>query len=167
MIIQVSESALVTRPQDPLPAFVVDVREPGGVEAAVQGALQAAGLRQEMVAIVLIPLGATPASTLARISDLAPKEAGDGLMIDVRAHEVFLHGQPVPLTAREFALLHYLYERRGAVVSRKELLRDVWGESYGGGARTVDIHVRRLRAKLGAAWFETIRGVGYKFRRRE
>jgi Transcriptional regulatory protein, C terminal len=55
---------------------------------------------------------------------------------------------------------------RGVVISREELLRDVWGERYGGGARTVDIHIRRLRAKLGAQWFETTRGIGYKFRRR-
>jgi DNA-binding response OmpR family regulator len=160
------EGALVTSRQDPLPALVVDVREPGGVEAAVHGALQAAGLRQEMVAIVLIPLGATPLSWSARISDLGLSEAREDFVIDVPAHEVIVHGELVPLTAREFALLRHLYERRGAVITRNELLRDVWGESYGGGPRTIDIHVRRLRAKLGGAWIETIRGVGYKFKRR-
>jgi two-component system alkaline phosphatase synthesis response regulator PhoP len=66
---------------------------------------------------------------------------------------------------KEFALLQYLYERRGILVSREELLRDVWGGSYHGGPRTVDIHIRRLRAKLAADWFETVRGLGYRFRR--
>ena len=93
-------------------------------------------------------------------------EVVESLVIDVHGHEVFLHGQPVPLTAKEFAVLRYLYERRGAVVTRGQLLREVWSESYRGGARTVDIHVRRLRAKLGTDWIETIRGTGYKFRRR-
>ena len=87
-------------------------------------------------------------------------------MIDALGHEALLHGQSVPLTVKEFALLHYLYERRGAVITRDELLRDIWGIRYRGGTRTVDIHIRRLRAKLGSEWFETTRGVGYKFRRR-
>ena len=85
-------------------------------------------------------------------------------MIDALGREVTLHGELVVLTVKEFARLHYLYERRGTVVTRQELLRDVWGERYNGGPRTVDIHVRRVRAKLGAGWVETARGVGYKFR---
>ena len=85
------------------------------------------------------------------------------LVIDRAAHEVLLDGASVVLTAKEFALLAYLCERRGKVVSREELLRRVWGNRYEGGARTVDIHVRRLRAKLGAALpLATLRGSGYK-----
>jgi DNA-binding response OmpR family regulator len=90
----------------------------------------------------------------------------EGLVVDALAHEVLLHGQLVPVTAKEFALLHYLYERRGIVFTREQLLRDVWGERYRGGPRTVDIHIRRVRIKVGAQWIETIRQVGYKFRRR-
>lgn len=165
MLTNLPESVLLTRPQDALPAVVVEMGEPGGLEAAVQGALEAAGLRQGMVAIVLVSLGETPPSWSTRISVLGSSEAGEGLVIDTLAHEVRLHGQPVALTLRESALLHYLYERRGALVSREELLRDVWGGGYHGGSRTVDIHIRRLRAKLGADWFETTRGIGYKFRR--
>jgi DNA-binding response OmpR family regulator len=85
------------------------------------------------------------------------------IVIDRAAHEVLLDGASVTLTAKEFALLAYLAERRGKVVSREELLRRVWGARYEGGARTVDIHVRRLRAKLGAALpLATLRGSGYR-----
>src|SRR6185369_7139231 len=85
------------------------------------------------------------------------------IVIDRAAREVLLGGAPVALTAKEFSLLAYLCERRGKVVSRDELLRRVWGSRYEGGARTVDIHVRRLRAKLGAALpLQTLRGAGYK-----
>lgn len=85
------------------------------------------------------------------------------LVVDRSAHEVLHEGRSVPLTAKEFALLAYLAERRGKVVSREELLSRVWGARYEGGARTVDIHVRRLRAKLGASLpLVTLRGAGYK-----
>jgi len=161
-----TEGTSLTRLQDPLPALIVDVREPGGLEAAVHNALGAAGLHHEIVAIFLVPLGVTPAAPSAVVWDRGPSEIFEGLVIDTRGREVFLHGLAVQLTTKEFALLRYLYERRGAVIAREELLRDVWGESYRGGARTVDIHIRRLRAKLGADWLETTRGVGYKFRRR-
>ncbi|MCC6525509.1 MAG: response regulator transcription factor [Polyangiaceae bacterium] len=85
------------------------------------------------------------------------------ILIDRAGREVSVDGQPVPLTAREFALLAYLCDRRGRVVSRDEALAKVWGRGYEGGARTVDIHVRRLRQKLGDALaLETSRGAGYK-----
>jgi DNA-binding response OmpR family regulator len=87
------------------------------------------------------------------------------IVIDKAAHEVTVAGQPVLLTAKEFALLAYVVERRGRVLSRDHLLMHVWGDRYEGGARTVDIHVRRLRAKLGEAFpLETLRGSGYKLR---
>jgi DNA-binding winged helix-turn-helix (wHTH) protein len=87
------------------------------------------------------------------------------IVIDRAAHEVTLHGKPVSLTAKEFALLAYLCERRGKVLSREHLLARVWGNRYDGGPRTVDIHVRRLRAKLGDALpLDTLRGAGYKLR---
>ncbi|HVY44512.1 MAG TPA: response regulator transcription factor, partial [Minicystis sp.] len=85
------------------------------------------------------------------------------IVIDRPAHEVTVGGASVTLTAKEFALLSYLSDRRGKVVSRDELLKRVWGNRYEGGARTVDIHVRRLRAKLGPALpLVTLRGAGYK-----
>jgi transcriptional regulator len=82
------------------------------------------------------------------------------LVVDRAAHEV-----SVALTAKEFALLVFLAANRGRVFSRDALLARVWGSRYEGGARTVDIHVRRLRAKLGDALpLETLRGAGYKLR---
>jgi DNA-binding response OmpR family regulator len=85
------------------------------------------------------------------------------IVIDRSAREVLLGGAAVALTAKEFSLLAYLCQRRGKVVSREELLRRVWGARYEGGARTVDIHVRRLRQKLGPSLpLATLRGAGYK-----
>jgi DNA-binding response OmpR family regulator len=87
------------------------------------------------------------------------------IMVDKAAQEVSVNGVPVQLTAKEFALLAYLCDRRGKVLSREHLLARVWGNRYDGGPRTVDIHVRRLRAKLGAALpLDTLRGSGYKLR---
>lgn len=85
------------------------------------------------------------------------------LVIDTGAREVRVDGRLVTLTAKEFSLLVCLCESRGKVKSREQLLSRVWGSSYEGGPRTVDIHVRRLRAKLGAAFpLQTLRGAGYK-----
>ena len=87
------------------------------------------------------------------------------MLVDRAGHEVMVRGRTVALTAKEFALLAYLCERRGKVLTRDHLLAHVWGSRYEGGARTVDIHVRRLRAKLGDALpLETLRGSGYKLR---
>ena len=85
------------------------------------------------------------------------------LVVDRSAREVYVDGRPVALTAKEFSLLAFLCESRGKVKTRDQVLARVWGSRYEGGARTVDIHVRRLRAKLGAALpLETVRGAGYK-----
>jgi len=87
------------------------------------------------------------------------------LLVDRAAHEVSIEGRRVKLTAKEFALLAFLAANRGRVFSREALLARVWGSRYEGGARTVDIHVRRLRAKLGELLpLETLRGAGYKLR---
>jgi DNA-binding response OmpR family regulator len=87
------------------------------------------------------------------------------LTIDADRHEIAVNGRAVRLTAKEFLLLQYLVEHRGRVLSRDLLLTDVWGYQYTGGTRTVDVHVRRLRAKLGAgrALIQTVTGVGYRF----
>ncbi len=85
------------------------------------------------------------------------------LLLDTAAHEASVDGRPVRLTAKELALLEYLCARRGRPMSREALLLGVWGAGYGGTPRTVDIHVRRLRAKLGAALpLQTLRGRGYR-----
>ncbi|MBI2892801.1 MAG: response regulator transcription factor [Deltaproteobacteria bacterium] len=90
----------------------------------------------------------------------------DDLIVDLAAHEVRVAGREVPLTHQELALLAFLLRHRGRVFSRTELLRKVWGVDHYGRSRTVDIHVRRLRLKLGrsASSLETVRGAGYKYR---
>ncbi|MBI5170303.1 MAG: response regulator transcription factor [Candidatus Eisenbacteria bacterium] len=97
-------------------------------------------------------------------SGSAAIERGD-LRIDFDAREVSVAGRKLTLTPREFELLAFLARHPGRVVSRDELLRKVWGYDYLGETRTVDVHVRRLRMKLGAepAYIETVTGAGYKF----
>jgi two-component system phosphate regulon response regulator PhoB len=88
------------------------------------------------------------------------------LVIDRGAHRVTLHGEEVPLTATEFKLLLTLAERRGRVQTRPQLLETVWDAQPDIQTRTVDMHVQRLRSKLGEVGelIETIRGFGYRFR---
>jgi DNA-binding response OmpR family regulator len=81
------------------------------------------------------------------------------------SYQVTLGARPLDLTYKEFELLRFLAERPGRVFSRAALLQEVWGYDFYGGTRTVDVHVRRLRAKLGPAQehlIETVRGVGYR-----
>ncbi len=94
------------------------------------------------------------------------REASVGdLSIDEDTYVVRLRGRPLDLTFREFELLKYLAANPGRVFTRGQLLQEVWGYDYFGGTRTVDVHIRRLRAKLGAEYEQligTVRGVGYK-----
>lgn len=86
------------------------------------------------------------------------------LQIMVRQHQVLVDGKKVMLTLKEFELLKYLMENQGIVLSRDSLLGHVWGYDFDGETRTVDVHVRTLRQKLGASGdlIETVRGVGYR-----
>jgi len=87
------------------------------------------------------------------------------IVLDPSTYRVSIEGTPLDLTFKEFELLRYLAERRGRVFTRPALLREVWGYDFYGGTRTVDVHVRRLRSKLGPAHeglIETVRGVGYR-----
>jgi DNA-binding response OmpR family regulator len=89
----------------------------------------------------------------------------NGVRMDPAAREASLSGESVHLTARELALLTYLCMRRGSVLSRNHLLEHVWGEAYRGGPRTVDVHIRRLRSKLGhELQIDTVRSGGYRLR---
>src|SRR5581483_267684 len=100
----------------------------------------------------------------------APQRWGD-LLIDEAQHEVTRHGQPVELTAREFALLLALAQHPGRVFTRAQLLERVWGDAYYDD-HVVDVHIGNLRKKLETdpahpRYLETVRGVGYRFRRRQ
>jgi DNA-binding response OmpR family regulator len=86
------------------------------------------------------------------------------LEMDPASYRASVEGRPLKLTYMEYELLRYLASRPGRIHTREAILRGVWGYDYYGGMRTVDVHVRRLRAKLGqehARMIETVRGVGY------
>jgi len=87
------------------------------------------------------------------------------IALDVDSYRATADGRPFDLTFKEFELLRFLAERPGRVFTRPALMREVWGYDFYGGTRTVDVHVRRLRAKLGPeheSLIETVRGVGYR-----
>lgn len=86
----------------------------------------------------------------------------DGLEIDPAAREVRRDGIPVELTYKEFELLKLLCENRGTVLTRDDILHAVWDYDFAGETRTVDMHVKTLRQKLGEGYIQTVRGVGYK-----
>jgi DNA-binding response OmpR family regulator len=89
-----------------------------------------------------------------------------GLVVNEATYSARMNGRSLDLTFKEFELLKFLAQHPGRVFSRAQLLQEVWGYDYFGGTRTVDVHVRRLRAKLGAeneALIGTVRNVGYRF----
>lgn len=90
----------------------------------------------------------------------------DGLVLNLETYQASFGGRSLDLTYMEYELLKFLAQNPGKVFSRETLLSRVWGYEYFGGARTVDVHIRRLRAKLGeehAYLIQTVRSVGYKF----
>ncbi|MET9341592.1 response regulator transcription factor [Nonomuraea sp. NPDC003804] len=100
-------------------------------------------------------------------ADEVPDEIRSGdLAIDEATYTARLRGRALDLTFKEFELLKYLAQHPGRVFTRAQLLQEVWGYDYFGGTRTVDVHVRRLRAKLGPEYeslIGTVRNVGYRF----
>ncbi len=127
----------------------------------------------------VIAFGAGPAELDARLRLLSEREepaeepdrveTGD-LMIDASGYTARLRGVPLDLTYKEFELLKYLAAHPGRVFTRAQLLQEVWGYDYFGGTRTVDVHIRRLRAKLGTDYDQligTVRNVGYRFNTEE
>jgi DNA-binding response OmpR family regulator len=129
--------------------------------------------RWEEIADELLFPGAPEAEIRLRLAMLFRRSgAGEAstvrlgnLVLDVETYRVTVQGRPLGLTYKEFELLRYLAERRGRVFTRPGLLREVWGYDFYGGTRTVDVHIRRLRAKLGPEFeglIETVRGVGYR-----
>ncbi len=107
-----------------------------------------------------------------RVRVLALRRGGRGnlishgdLVINLDSRQVLIEGRPVDLTYKEFELLKTLAATPGRAYSRDDLLRAIWGFEYFGGTRTVDVHVRRVRAKIEAAgrFIETVHGIGYRF----
>jgi DNA-binding response OmpR family regulator len=111
---------------------------------------------------VRLRLAMTPVSP----SGVDPLIQTGNIIIDEAGYSAKLNGVQLDLTYTEFELLKYLAQHPGRVFSRQQLLSDVWGYDYYGGTRTVDVHVRRLRAKLGPEYesvIGTVRNVGYRF----
>ncbi len=115
--------------------------------------------------------GASLAEVDARIRmllDSKPKpqavDNSSGLVIDLGTYTAKINGRALDLTFKEFELLRYLNDNPSQVFSREQLLSEVWGYDYFGGTRTVDVHIRRLRAKLGEheGLIGTVRNVGYR-----
>jgi DNA-binding response OmpR family regulator len=101
----------------------------------------------------------------ASLGDPAPLAVGD-LRLDLRARRALRAGEPLPLTAREFALLTFLVRRAGRIVSKTEILAGVWDDAFEGDLNVVEVYVARLRRKLdepgGRRRIETVRGMGYR-----
>jgi len=184
-------SALVTGPNPDV--VLVDARRMMVDARAACRMLRTTGLRVPLLAVVdeaglvavatdwglddVVLASAGPAEVEARlrltVSRLAGKAGGANgalvscgeLSIDPDTYAARLKGQPLDLTYKEFELLKFLAQHPGRVFTRDQLLREVWGYDYFGGHRTVDVHVRRLRAKLGTEYesmIGTVRQVGYK-----
>ena len=170
-------------------AVLVDAAENPGQGHAVLHALRERGPRIPVLVVVerididrfpweevaddVIYPGAPEGEIRLRFA-LARRRTGTGeettirlgpIALDRSTYRVSIEGAPLDLTFKEFELLRYLAERRGRVFTRPALLREVWGYDFYGGTRTVDVHVRRLRSKLGPAHeglIQTVRGVGYR-----
>ena len=172
---------------------LVDARRTLAEARGICRMLRTAGLRPPLLAVVeeaglvavsedwglddVILVTAGPAEVEARLRLTVTRAAGvtDGaagtlinigaLSIDPNTYAAKLKGRPLDLTYKEFVLLKFLAQHPGRVFTRDQLLREVWGYDYFGGHRTVDVHVRRLRAKLGSEYesmIGTVRQVGYK-----
>jgi DNA-binding response OmpR family regulator len=119
----------------------------------------------EVEARIRIALGNSAAQLLATNPNSQEIRSGD-VVIDERTYTAKLKGRALDLTFKEFELLKYLAQHPGRVFTRSQLLQEIWGYDYFGGTRTVDVHIRRLRSKLGPefeAIIGTVRNVGYRF----
>ncbi len=90
-------------------------------------------------------------------------ELGKDLVIDRMKYQVLLKGQPIELPRKEFELLDYLASKPGRVFKRDEIYRHVWGPDIIVGNRTMDVHIRKIREKIGTHYIKTVKGIGYRF----
>jgi len=144
----------------------------GGVDGAMAPLLKADDFLVDPYDIGELELRLKLAQVKHGITDSELPEnalAVDGLVVDFDSYEVSIDGHSLDLTFKEYELLKCLISHRGRVYTRDQLLNIVWGYDYYGGTRTVDVHIRRLRAKLGhyESLIETVRNVGYRFKKQE
>jgi DNA-binding response OmpR family regulator len=119
----------------------------------------------EVDARIRIVIGKDAINQLTKNPSLKEIRSGD-VVIDEDSYTAKIKGRTLDLTFKEFELLKYLAQHPGRVFSRSQLLQEIWGYDYFGGTRTVDVHIRRLRSKLGPEFesvIDTVRNVGYRF----
>ena len=119
----------------------------------------------ELDARVRIVIGKDAIAALEKNPSLKEIRSGE-VVIDEDSYTAKIKGRTLDLTFKEFELLKYLAQHPGRVFSRSQLLQEIWGYDYFGGTRTVDVHIRRLRSKLGPEFesiIDTVRNVGYRF----
>jgi DNA-binding response OmpR family regulator len=119
----------------------------------------------EVDARIRIVIGQTAIAQLASNPSAGEIRSGE-VIIDESSYTAKIKGRVLDLTFKEFELLKYLAQHPGRVFTRSQLLQEIWGYDYFGGTRTVDVHIRRLRSKLGPefeAIIGTVRNVGYRF----
>jgi DNA-binding response OmpR family regulator len=119
----------------------------------------------EVDARIRIVIGKDALTQLAKNPSLKEIRSGE-VVIDEDSYTAKIKGRTLDLTFKEFELLKYLAQHPGRVFSRSQLLQEIWGYDYFGGTRTVDVHIRRLRSKLGPEFesvIDTVRNVGYRF----
>jgi two-component system, OmpR family, copper resistance phosphate regulon response regulator CusR len=158
--LEVLESIRVDKPRLPVIALTAldDVgAKVGGLDAGADDYVTKPFSVDELAARVRARLRA------ADLSDELPALTAGPLTVDVLAHRAVLHGREVPLSARELTLLIAFARHRGQVLSRAQLLDMVWGLDNDPGSNVVEVYVAALRRKIGAAFLETVRGIGYRF----
>jgi DNA-binding response OmpR family regulator len=191
-VLPVEPSALVDAPDADI--VVLDARRDLAIARTTCRVLRASGLTVPLVLVLteggltvvtagwgaddIVLENATPVEVETRFRLVMERAAIKGvatepqeilageLVIDPGGYSARLRGRPLDLTYKEFELLKYLVQHPGRVFTRAQLLQEVWGYDYYGGTRTVDVHVRRLRAKLGPEHEQligTVRNVGYRF----
>jgi DNA-binding response OmpR family regulator len=119
----------------------------------------------EVEARIRIAIGRREAQRIEADPTSGEIRSGD-VVIDEKTYTAKVRGRALDLTFKEFELLKYLAQHPGRVFTRSQLLQEIWGYDYFGGTRTVDVHIRRLRSKLGPefeAVIGTVRNVGYRF----
>lgn len=187
-VIPAEPAALVNAPASDL--VFLDARRELSTAKSIAKILHTTGLSVPLIAIVtegglvgisndwgiddIILDSAGPAEIDARVrlaiarseeAKIGDPDADADIVIDESSYTAKVHGKPLDLTFKEFALLKFLAQHPGRVFTRDQLLSEVWGYDYFGGTRTVDVHIRRLRAKLGdlEALIGTVHNVGYRF----